>query len=236
MPFFEPLVCETCQSIIRGSMFQKTNEGPPMMICEGCYRKQHYGDDNYLKVYKHCALNSINEADSQRICCCSAVSHIDSDGFARKLFPVNEADHHRGSKNNKAIKCGLLNLGTLVAEAKYHGMFSKLEKPTNLIDQERYDKAQEQKRKLEETKRAKARGTALGVVNQTSLVDSRNRVAEAGNSASFEEGGADEDVPFFLRKFANKYPFGNVHMALRIGPLIIENGVEQYVDCQTLET
>jgi len=29
-----------------------------------------------------------------------------------------------------------------------------------------------------------------------------------------------------MRKFTNKYPFGNVHMALRVGPLIIENGVE----------
>jgi hypothetical protein len=42
-----------------------------------------------------------------------------------------------------------------------------------------------------------------------------------------EENEADEDVPFFMRKFTNRYPFGNVHMALRIGPLIIENGVDQ---------
>jgi hypothetical protein len=231
MPFFEPLVCPTCRSIIRGCMFQKKGEGPPLTICEGCYRKHHYGDDHYLKVYKHCVLrDSIGVADGQRICRCGTVRHIDSDGHARKLFPVDKADHHRGSKKEKTIKCGLLNLGTLVAEAKFHGMLSKHEKQIDLIDQERNDKARERKRKLEEAKSARPQGTALNVARQTSLVDSGKRVAEAGISTSFEEG-ADEDVPLFLRKFVDKYPFGNVHMALRIGPLIIENGVQQYVEC-----
>ncbi|KAL8299181.1 hypothetical protein RB593_009180 [Gaeumannomyces tritici] len=36
---------------------------------------------------------------------------------------------------------------------------------------------------------------------------------------------ADDDIPLFFRRFATKYPFGNVHMALRVGPLVIENGV-----------
>lgn len=43
-------------------------------------------------------------------------------------------------------------------------------------------------------------------------------------------GVADEDldeetIPFYLRRYTKKSPFGNVHMALRIGPLMIENGV-----------
>ncbi|KAB2568772.1 hypothetical protein DBV05_g12549, partial [Lasiodiplodia theobromae] len=41
--------------------------------------------------------------------------------------------------------------------------------------------------------------------------------------ADLERG--EEEIPFYLRHYTKKYPFGNVHMALRIGPLTIENGV-----------
>jgi len=40
---------------------------------------------------------------------------------------------------------------------------------------------------------------------------------------------ADGEMPLFLRKSAAKRPFANVHMALRVGPLVIETGVAQYV-------
>lgn len=36
---------------------------------------------------------------------------------------------------------------------------------------------------------------------------------------------AEEQIPLPLRKYANQWSFGNVHMALRIGPLRIESGV-----------
>ncbi|KAJ5326117.1 uncharacterized protein N7506_009219 [Penicillium brevicompactum] len=39
------------------------------------------------------------------------------------------------------------------------------------------------------------------------------------------EATADEDIPLFFRRYTERYPFGNVHMALRVGPLVIENGV-----------
>jgi hypothetical protein len=126
------------------------------------------------------------------------------------------------------MRCGLLNLNTLVAEAKYLGMLSKHEKQTDLSDQRRINEDREQRRR-DLAAAAKRRGTALRVAQQASLIDPSNRIAEAGGSAALEEVEADKDVPFFLRKFANNYPFGNIHMALRVGPLVIENGVEQYV-------
>jgi hypothetical protein len=236
MPLFEPLVCYTCKSIIRGCMFQKRDDHPSFTICEGCYGEHHYGDNLYLKVYKHCVLrHSIGLADGQRICHCGTVQHIDSDGRARKLFPVDKTDNHRGSNKENVLKCGLLNLGTPVAEEKYQGTLSKHEKQINLSDLERIDKAREQKRRLKEAKRGKFRGIALNVIKRTSQIDFSKRVAEGGISIPVQEG-ADEDVPIFLRNVANKYPFGSVHMALRIGPLIIENGVEQYVGCLPLIT
>lgn len=54
-----------------------------------------------------------------------------------------------------------------------------------------------------------------------------NREAITGTTLEVEEAEADEDIPFFLRQYTEKYPFGNVHMALRVGPIVIENGVTQ---------
>jgi hypothetical protein len=34
----------------------------------------------------------------------------------------------------------------------------------------------------------------------------------------------DSDLPWALRPVANKFPFGNTHVSLMVGPLIIENG------------
>jgi hypothetical protein len=125
------------------------------------------------------------------------------------------------------MRCGLLNLGTLVAEAKYQGMLSKHEKRISLADQKHIDEAREAQRQREAAKAARSRGPSLKVYEQPSLVDTGNRNAEAGRSTTLEESRADGDIPFFLREFVNKFPFGNVHMALRIGPLIIENGAKR---------
>jgi hypothetical protein len=132
------------------------------------------------------------------------------------------------------MRCGLLNLGSIVAEAKYEGMLSKHEKKVNLSDQQRILEPLEQQRRFEAgraakaAKAARARKPALQQYTQPSLVDTGIRSAEAGNTTAFEESQFDEDIPFFLREFMNKFPFGNVHMALRIGPLIIENGAKRY--------
>jgi hypothetical protein len=99
---------------------------------------------------------------------------------------------------------------------------SKHEKHVNLADQKRIDE-----RRREENRIAYDRVRGLRVEKKQSLVNKENRTAEEGTSIGFEEDEARDDIPFFMRKFVNAYPFGNVHMALRIGPLIIENGVEQ---------
>jgi hypothetical protein len=224
VPSFRPQECAECHHTIRGCMFQNIEKND-ITICESCYRDHHYRDDKYLKRYKHCILNgSLTEKHSQKVCRCSTVSHINSDGSSRKLFPVDILDQHRGSANQKGLKCGLINLGTQVAEAKYQGMLSKHEKYVNLSDQKWMDE-----KRREDEKWVRPRNRGLKTAHQKSLVNPNERVAEGGTSTVFEEDEADDDVPFFMRKFTNRYPFGNVHMALRVGPLIIENGVEQYV-------
>lgn len=224
MPVLKPQACHICKNTIRGSMFQSILRNSKNIICESCYRERHYGSNVYIKSYKHCILkDSIDLAASQRICRCSTVAHFDSDGCCRSLFPVDQEDSHRGKRSEGPLQCGLLNLNELVAERKYQGMLSVLEDHTSLQEKKRIGEARE-----EEEREMKAQRGGLKTLKELSHIDSSNRSAEAGNSTALEEGAAFEDVPFFLRNFTNRYPFGNVHMALRFGPLIIENGVEQY--------
>ena len=50
---------------------------------------------------------------------------------------------------------------------------------------------------------------------------------DMSNNAAAMEALADEDIPLFFRQYTQQYPYGNVHMALPVGPLVIENGVAQ---------
>jgi hypothetical protein len=67
----------------------------------------------------------------------------------------------------------------------------------------------------------------ITLVTGTSAHDPNDREAVSNTTSVAKEASADRDIPLFFRKYTEKYPFGNVHMALRVGPLVIENGVSQ---------
>ncbi|KAK5988534.1 hypothetical protein PT974_10017 [Cladobotryum mycophilum] len=105
------------------------------------------------------------------------------------------------------VNCGLYELTDMVAEAKYAA--------TRLKD--------EQDITLEEVRREEAgwqdptaRPSKLPNITTTSA-------AEFGSSFGYTTD-SPEDIPIYIRSITDKYPYGNVHMALRLGPLIIENG------------
>lgn len=125
---------------------------------------------------------SIHKEESQSICRCSTVPKIDQDGSFRDLFPVHADEKHRGSGVTPGIKCGLLNPGTLVAESKYQCMLSKHEKQVSLDDQRRLNEIEKQKRLDKEEMIGKLKITGMKTVNQKSLVDEKQRVAEGGQS------------------------------------------------------
>ena len=129
------------------------------------------------------------------------------------------------------MQCGILKLPELVARAKYDGMQTVLGKgrgPDN-AKQESKEKKND-KRTIEERdvkKENRWNRAQLKKVTSASLVDANERSATSGETTVFEEAQADKDIPFFFRKYTEKYPFGNVHVALRVGPLLVENGVAQ---------
>lgn len=76
--------------------------------------------------------------------------------------------------------------------------------------------------------RSKPKKSSIVEATERTLNDPNERDAVEGMTHMVEEAEADSDIPFFIRKYTERYPFGNVHMALRLGPLVFENGVAQY--------
>ena len=133
------------------------------------------------------------------------------------------------------MQCGILKLGDLVALAKYEGMQSivgqgyspgKGPQANNKTEKHKNGRTKaEQKR--DTTKVASWWKRQLKAVTATSLTDASQRIANTGSTTVADETEAENDIPYFFRRYTEKYPFGNVHMSLRVGPLVIENGVEQ---------
>lgn len=231
-PILTSLQCSSCGSIIRSSMYCKeeaNEDGKQKLvdrICEDCYREKDIGKPEYMKMYKHSILDEIiTPRISRKICLCDDVPHHDLQGKSLNLFPVSKDAKHRKAEMPGIVECGLFKLGEAVAEAKYDGMRTIAsknkndKKNRNLADEKRDDKQRVDKTKQKHTQRPKR------ITQQSQHAPERD--AMSGTAVAIEEAEADGDIPFFLKQYTEKYPFGNVHMALRIGPVVIENGVAQ---------
>ncbi|KFY38566.1 hypothetical protein V494_04310 [Pseudogymnoascus sp. VKM F-4513 (FW-928)] len=226
-PILTPLQCSSCGSIIRSSMYYKeevNGHGKQTLsdrICEDCFRKNDIDKPEFMKMYKHSILDEvITPRISRKICLCDNVPHHDSQGRGLDLFPISRGAIHRRAKTPGTVECGLLKLGEAVAEAKYDGMQvitskkKKDKRERNLANEKRDDKLN-----VNQTKKKHLQQPMLMAQK------SKHALERDATSGTVEKPEADGDVPFFLERFAEEYPFGNVHMALRIGPIVIENGV-----------
>ena len=223
MPVFAPQECEACQQVIRGCVFSGKVSGNLRILCESCYRKYHYGQTAFSKAYKHSILHeSITPAVSRALCHCTTVQRIDSNGASRALFPIGENDDHRTPSAQGSLHCALIDVGLVAAEAKYQAMLDK-DNAHDTLNELQW-KEENRRRRSEKFWRGMDRVFWEEGI-EPSLQDSENTVAEFGRSNIREL--EENDIPLFLRSVTDKYPYGNVHMALRIGPLLIENGVAQ---------
>ncbi|OGM45322.1 hypothetical protein ABOM_006404 [Aspergillus bombycis] len=225
VPQFAPMQCAECRAIVSGSMFtrQEQSEVPQEAahtICEDCYRSNM----------------------SRKMCQCSDVSHYDSQGCPRSLFPLNEEDKHISYRSSH--RCTILKLSELVTYAKYQGLLRtakvKRKRGRRLSDASWISKIVDRSRgrpnsqhtdaqrgqshnQSPQTYGTKRQPAFRSVTENTRQGDHRAPVSSTTSAAT--ESKADADIPLFFRQFTEKYPFGNVHMALRVGPLVIENGV-----------
>lgn len=213
-PVFQPERCVLCFQVIRGSMFHCTvpdceEKGCEGFICQDCQYEGKHPDKHLAKNYKRCILaESISPSMSRQLCRCSTVARFDGDGNPRALFPVRKADQHRTTQQG-IVSCCLLGLTNAVAESKYEGVLMEMDKRKTL-EEERMIAEETARRPEEKGKTAIWKRGSKKLATETVI----------------SEKQADQDIPFFIRSITDRYPFGNVHMALRIGPLLVENGVE----------
>ncbi|KAG4254148.1 hypothetical protein FPRO06_11440 [Fusarium proliferatum] len=243
-----------CKKVVRGSMFIRNDDGSdPGIICEECYRSHYYGKDPYTKVYKHCILSeTITPEISRKLCACQRIINASND---ESLFPISWPEGHTGYGSNIKDKCKLLQLGDAVAEAKYLGLQSSVgAKPRSRKDIEKSNwkaRVEEQQKNrdtwsygytsstkgdvsdFEDEEEPKSKNDSgprggrlkmMKTVQETSL-HANDRSPTSTSVSVAEEAAEDGDIPLFFRKYVEKYPYGNVHMALRVGPIVIENGV-----------
>jgi hypothetical protein len=186
-----------------------------------------------MKAYKHSILGeTITPPISRKICHCRDVSHFDDTGKALALFPVDKDAKHIDVGGSGTIQCSLLKLSEIVALAKYDGLQSivgtkKTGKQQQALSTMLVSGEQPEGTNEGATSQKKSRWKLKQPTTKTesSLQDSATREAASSSTSVLTEPTADTDIPLFFRKYTTKYPFGNVHMALRVGPLVIENGV-----------
>lgn len=240
-----------CMKVVKGSMFVHDKpDSNPGVVCEECYHNHYYGREEYTKAYKHCILaETITPEMSRKICNCVALRQDENDGNPKSLFPIDNPDQHEGTGTAGREKCKLLRIGDTIAIAKYHGLLNSVgAKPRTLKETEkaalkakasekgtgmprkRYSAANprhgdsdfEEEEELRQTPEAQGNNRRLSAFKTVQQITSHG----ADVSAAGEAAG-DKDIPLFFRGYTEKYPYANVPMALRVGPLIIENGVSQ---------
>lgn len=221
MPVLVPQSCSECHSIIRGSVFKAVKD-EPVIVCEGCYREKHYGETGFQKQYKTCCLAEVVTPElSRKICHCPSVRRRDNNGRLRPLWPFEQegsGDMHLKGDSGK-VKCGLHDLTDMVAEAKYGATRLKAEKDTTLRDVRRRGQREQDLREFRKGRSVDGKDRPGKIANKNSAA-----ISEFGSSYGLTTE-SPQDIPVYLRSITDKYPYGNIHMALRIGPMIIENGV-----------
>ena len=233
MPNLKILRCKICNDAIRGVLFKCLEPScraavqftQKDSICETCFRESRHPPSHMTKFYKHFILRDIITPQvSRQICVCNGSVNAASRDRGSSLFPIDKNFAHRGKGKPKVLRCGLLLLSDKVMEAKYQGSISRIEKGKKRAQARRNVKHND--RIIKSTSRN--RGPAFRkATRHQQHADPQSKADERTVSDIENEKLADQEIPLLYRKFARRYPFGNVHMALMFGPLMIENGVPE---------
>jgi len=215
-PNFKPLACTSCNATIRGSHFSCV-EGcvPPntatghfqggnaYFVCEDCGRNGAHQVSHLRKHQKHCILSdAISPRQGQNLCPCRDYDRSETP------YPFTETE-----KLNHASDCTLLSLAPEHVKARYA------------------DLVQCKTLAMEKTPE-KDRSETLSVLSRTSQRSSLLRRishyrSKTEGSLPSKRGIAKSILLPAIKSISENIPFGNVHMALCFGPLMIENGVPE---------
>ena len=235
MPKLKALRCKACGDVIRGVLFKcldrNCQAAVPLTqkdsICETCFRRAWHPQSHMTKFYKHLILRDIiTPRVGRRICVCDPDMGNAPKSWRSSLFPIDDNFLHRGKGRPKVLKCGLLLLSDRVMEAKYQGTISSIEKRKKQIQKRRQKKTID-KKEVQPTSKKGRLGRSQTRLRGRRYKNPQGKGDEKTTSDVEDEKLASKEIPLLYRKFTNRYPFGNVHIALMFGPLMIENGVPE---------
>ncbi|KAL2820940.1 hypothetical protein BDW59DRAFT_164487, partial [Aspergillus cavernicola] len=203
---FQVLKCRHCSKSITGSMFTRGKETfASSTICEPCHWAHHYGDKSFVKRYKHSVVeDAIELADKQKACPCFQPGEPMDPQY---LTSVKGHDH----SSRDASTCPLPKIRSQIAQAKYDGLLATA-------------RVASLKKKPSSVTRMVTRLKRQSTIGE-SVPRSKKEQAAIDGSTSAGRALADEDVPLFFRHCVEQHPFDYLQVALRLGPVVIQNGV-----------
>ncbi|KAK2747976.1 hypothetical protein FQN57_001567 [Myotisia sp. PD_48] len=230
MPIFVPQLCGECNHEIRGSMFKQVPQyqqerDTSLIVCETCYRERHFAAPDFTKLHKHCCLNgAIDSRMSQRLCRCLSVTGVNGFLQGRTLFPIQRGDRHVEIQTGKKSppRCNLYAINDLVANAKYKSIISKTESKQSLDDVTT-------SHRMQKSASDANTGSAGKVWRGKTKVQLPPPDKTGPEFRIFRSAAKTNDVPCFLRPTPDLHPYGNVPIALRFGPLVFTNGIDNGV-------
>ena len=222
MPGFEHRKCHECQGVIRGSLYTKIKvEGEHRLaypiICEGCYCDNHYGEEGFNKNYNTSPLpKALLSGPVSAMCKCHGKLGIRSDKKDSRPASIDTPLRHGNPE------CPVGYYSDMLAESLFASSRLDFEKGKSLADYQ--DKhAQEDLKKATDAWRDQKRTTYRPTLRRRTDDEIIGELGLEGIQTASEPS----QVPEYLRPMSSVNPWGMVHMALRVGPLVIENGVNK---------
>ncbi|KAJ3546271.1 hypothetical protein NM208_g1638 [Fusarium decemcellulare] len=209
-PSFYARRCSECHRPIRSSSYHHIQQ-ETRVLCETCFRKSPDRETGqYRKRYKTCCLPSqLTHKEVAELCHCDDRHNDNEEG--------SEGSESRWPLGLEAKgRCWLFALNRQIADKKHRGtsetiIESKSTKEIEALGQKAVDKMNRSKKSTGGTEKLPNLNSETGYP--------LNFNTSRGKALSIEE------VPLYLRSHKRNYPFGNVHVALRFGPLTFENGI-----------
>lgn len=191
--------------------------------------------DDSGKISRDVSRDSSCDSDDEKTLAPNSIgpdkNTLNGDGKAKNGVHVDADEKTLASSANGASKdingtdgrkhdCRLHKLGPMEASAKYEGL--KLVAGEEVKSGGRLSTAMSRLTTRDDRSSRKSTSSRRSVVSVFSSKGSEESPRERG---VFEDPSQDTNVPQFFRKFADEDAFSHVHMSLRVGPLVIENGV-----------
>jgi hypothetical protein len=248
---FTPLRCSYCSELVRGSRFQcvrgcvdssQVSGQRPVILCETCARGQVHPPDHLKKMHKNCILAAtISDPQARQICSCWESPTTDIGD--KSLYPFTKTDRGRHDPG-----CHLLNLKSKHCQEKLDevvklGRLHDFENSDSVVDQPPSEGGVLIDGQMMPTADAPpdppggnqdSPQTASASVPRGLISMVREKLSGVGRRIMARPVGLSSMEPLRkqvlqqgMRLIKDDIPFGNVHMGLVIGPLIIENGVPE---------